>query len=269
MKQTPFLRIIMAIILGALGMLALLFLPSFWFGLVVTLVIGFALYEFFTMLKLKGIPLFRFFGIVVGVLIPLSIIREFIPTPGWEVFLIISALISVFVLQIFRFDSQNAVIAIATTIFGIIYISWLFSFIIRLRTMDGYDGRWMAFFVVFVTKMADAGAYISGSLFGKHLLIARISPKKTIEGFVGALIFGTLAGISIKGSLPFGIWQTGLLSIVLTVFGQIGDFSESLIKRDCQVKDSGNIFPGLGGVMDIIDSLIFSVPVMYVILKHL
>jgi phosphatidate cytidylyltransferase len=127
----------------------------------------------------------------------------------------------------------------------------------------------MVFFAVFVTKMADLGAYITGLLFGRHLLIPRISPRKTIQGLIGGLIFALVAGLSIKPMLPFSLLQTGVFSLILAGFGQIGDLSESLIKRDCQVKDSANIIQGVGGVMDLIDSLLFSVPVMYVILRWL
>ena len=96
-----------------------------------------------------------------------------------------------------------------------------------------------------------------------------ISPKKTIEGALGGLVFSILGGLACKGLLPFGYGQLLVISVSLGILGQLGDLSESLLKRDCQVKDSGNIFPGMGGILDEIDSLLFTAPVFYFILARL
>jgi phosphatidate cytidylyltransferase len=114
-----------------------------------------------------------------------------------------------------------------------------------------------------MTKLGDIGAYLVGSRFGKTPLLPRISPKKSIEGSVGGVLFSVAGALA---SRPFLNLETGRLifmGIVLGVLGQLGDLSESLIKRDCQVKDSGVILPGMGGVLDVMDSLLFTAPVFY------
>jgi phosphatidate cytidylyltransferase len=112
-------------------------------------------------------------------------------------------------------------------------------------------------------KLGDIGAYLIGSRWGKKPLMPHISPKKTVEGSLGGLLFSVLGALISKPFLPFDYLQLCLIAIGLGVLGQLGDLSESLLKRDCQIKDSGAIFPGMGGVLDQIDSLLFTAPVFY------
>ena len=152
-------------------------------------------------------------------------------------------------------------------IFGILYVSWFFSFLIKIRYLPGGLGFVAA--LLLITKLGDIGAYLVGSKWGRKLLLPHISPKKTVEGALGGLFFSIVGGLACKGVLPFGYGQLLVISISFGVLGQLGDLSESLLKRDCQVKDSGNIFPGMGGVLDEIDSLLFTAPVFYFILARL
>jgi phosphatidate cytidylyltransferase len=117
--------------------------------------------------------------------------------------------------------------------------------------------------VLLITKSGDIGAYLIGSRFGKNALLPRISPKKTVEGAAGGLIFSIISALICKPILGFGYFHLVILGICMGILGQLGDLSESLIKRDCEVKDSGKIFPGMGGVLDEIDSLLFVAPVFY------
>ena len=121
--------------------------------------------------------------------------------------------------------------------------------------------------LILITKSADIGAYLVGSKWGKRSLIARISPSKTIEGTIGGLLFGILAAMASKVFLPdlfiFSYPRLILTGAFFGLLGQLGDLSESLIKRDCQAKDSGSIFPGMGGILDLIDSLLFTTPAFY------
>ena len=155
--------------------------------------------------------------------------------------------------------------SISITIFGIIYISWLFSFIVKIRFLP--YGIALLGALIFITKATDVGAYLIGSRFGKHTFISRISPKKTVEGTVGGLFFGILAAIASSSFLPnigvFSFVHLVFIGLCLGIIGQLGDLSESLIKRDCLTKDSSNAIPGIGGVMDVIDSLLFTSPVFY------
>ena len=117
--------------------------------------------------------------------------------------------------------------------------------------------------MLLITKLGDIGAYLIGSSFGKHPLIPRISPKKTIEGAFGGLLFSVLGALASRIFLGFDYLHLILIGLGLGILGQLGDLSESLLKRDCGIKDSGSIFPGMGGVLDEIDSLLFAGPVFY------
>jgi phosphatidate cytidylyltransferase len=236
-------------------------------GLAIILFIIGGLYEYFLMLEKKGISIYKYFGIGMGTIIPLSIMFKFEPTKSWELLFIVLALFFLILMQFKRRDSSGVIVDISTTLFGILYVSWFFSFLIKIRYLSGGLGFLAA--LLLITKLGDIGAYLVGSKWGKRLLIPHISPKKTVEGALGGLFFSILGGLACKGLLPFTYWQLLIISISLGVLGQLGDLSESLLKRDCQVKDSGNIFPGMGGVLDEIDSLLFTAPVFYFILARL
>jgi len=236
-------------------------------SLVIILFIIGGLYEYFMMLEKKGISIYKYFGIGMGTVIPLSIMFRFEPTKSWELLFIVLALFFLILMQFKRRDSSGVIVDISTTLFGILYVSWFFSFLIKIRYLPGGLGFLAA--LLLITKLGDIGAYLVGSKWGKKLLIPRISPKKTIEGSLGGLVFSILGGLACKSILPFSYGQLLIISVSLGVLGQLGDLSESLLKRDCQVKDSGNIFPGMGGVLDEIDSLLFTAPVFYFILARL
>lgn len=234
-------------------------------SLTVVLFIIAGLYEFFLMLERKGTATYRYFGIALGSLIPVSIMLRFELTKGWEFLFIVLALLFLVIMQFKRRQHTGAIIGISTTIFGIVYISWSFSFLVKIRYLE--DGLVLLAALLLITKSCDIGAYLIGSRFGKHPLVPSISPHKTIEGALGGIIFSILATIIFKPTLHFSYPTLILLGVGMSILGQLGDISESLIKRDCQVKDSGNIFPGLGGVLDQIDSLLFTAPVFYFFLS--
>ena len=137
-----------------------------------------------------------------------------------------------------------------------------FSFFIKLKFLP--DGTRLVAFLIVVTKMGDVGAYLVGNYMGKHALIPRISPNKTVEGTMGGLVFSILTAVASKAYLakfPYGHLIT--LGILLGILAQVGDLAESLLKRDCGVKDSGKNLSGFGGILDLIDSLIFTAPIFY------
>jgi phosphatidate cytidylyltransferase len=164
-------------------------------------------------------------------------------------------------MQFVRRESSGVIAGISVTIFGILYIAWFLSFLVKIRYMP--NGAWLLGTLLLITKSGDIGAYLVGSRFGKTLLIPRISPKKSIEGALGGLIFSVLAALVSKNFLLYSWTHLLMLGICLGILGQLGDLSESLMKRDCGVKDSGRIFSELGGVLDVIDSLLFTGPVFY------
>jgi phosphatidate cytidylyltransferase len=253
-------RIISAILLIFLTIVGII-VDWIFISLVILLTI-FGLYEFFTLIEKKGIQIYKYFGIVVGSIIPLSIYFKFELTKGWELLFTVLLLVVIFLLQFARKDSRGAVEGVSTLVFGILYIAWLFSFIVKIRYLP--EGKSLLAALLLITKSGDIGAYLIGTRWGRRLLIARISPKKSVEGAIGGFIFSILAALASKIFIPdFSYPHLFIVGMFLGVLGQLGDLSESLIKRDCQMKDSGNIFPGIGGVLDIIDSLLFTIPAFY------
>jgi phosphatidate cytidylyltransferase len=241
-------------------------------GLAVTVFIVIGLYEFFTMLEKKGIRIYKYFGIAIGVIIPLSIVFQFKLTNGWELLLILLAVLALILMQFARRDNSGTIVGISTTIFGILYVSWFLSFMIKIRYFQGGEGLLLS--LLLITKMGDIGAYLFGSRFGKIPLIPRISPKKTVEGAIAGLLFSVCGALISKPFLPAPYYQLSYYQLIgiglfLGVLAQAGDLSESLMKRDCQVKDSGTIFSGMGGVLDVIDSLLFTAPVFYFYLSFI
>jgi len=232
-------------------------------GLAVTFIVAAGLSEFFGMLEKKGLKIYKRFGMLVGAVIPLSIMLRFELTRGWELFFLAAGLLTLIILQFSRRDNSGAIVDISVTIFGIIYIAWFLSFLIKIRYMDG--GLRLIAMLLLIAKGGDIGAYLLGSRFGRTPLLPRISPRKSVEGAAGGLLFSVAAGVisGVLFKLPLTLAHLLFLGVSLGILAQLGDLSESLVKRDCQVKDSGNFFPGMGGILDVVDSLIFTAPVFY------
>ncbi len=152
---------------------------------------------------------------------------------------------------------------------GLIYVPLLLGHLVLLRQLP--DGRGWVFLVLFAVMACDSLAYFSGVTFGKHKLYPEVSPKKSIEGSLGGLV-GSCLGVWLAAALflpSFGAEHVILVGLLLGVVGQIGDLFESLLKRACGVKDSGGIFPGHGGILDRLDSLLFAFPLAYYLARLL
>ena len=259
-------RLVSSTIMISLSICAVL---NRWVFIIVLLALTIGgLYEFFYLIKKKGIPIYSYTGIIFGVMIPLSIFFQFEPTKRWELLFIVLVLLLIFILQLNRRDNTNAIVGISTTLFGVLYVSWFFSFLIKIRFLiPGVGGIKLLGFILLVTKCGDMGALLIGSKIGKHPLLPRVSPNKTIEGSVGSFLFSALAAVLSRALLPaelnLSIIHVAFIGFFFGGIGQLGDMSESLIKRDCNVKDSGKLLPALGGVLDAIDSLLFSAPAFY------
>jgi len=237
------------------------------------------LWEFYRMLDHKHLPNFKILGLICGVI---SISGSFIyyrklglaSSYDFEVAVIVFFLIVVFARQMFeRTRDIRPVETMAYTIFGFLYVVWLFNFMTKLVYLfphqgNHFTGQYYVLYCIVVTKFSDMGAYVVGSLCGKHLLIPHISPKKTWEGFFGAIGFAVvgsygmlfLSGERLKYLNPL---HAGILGVLLGFAAIIGDLAESIIKRSTDTKDSGNILPGIGGVLDLIDSLLFTAPLLF------
>lgn len=150
-----------------------------------------------------------------------------------------------------------------TTFLGLLYIGVTLSTVVSVRSLPA--GEWLALFLAVVTWASDSGAYYAGTLWGKHLLIPSISPKKTVEGVFGGLLLAILAALVAQVWFTSQLSSTDalLLGILITISGLVGDLFESVIKRRQGVKDSGGILPGHGGMLDRLDSLLFTAPTFY------
>lgn len=236
-------------------------------ALLITVFIVAGLFEFFGMLEKKGISIYKYFGIAMGAVIPLSILFRFELTTSWELLFVVCALLILILMQFRRRDNSGVIVSISTTIFGILYVSWFMSFLIKIRYLPRGTGLLLA--AILITKAGDIGAYLVGMRFGRTPFAPRVSPNKSIEGALGGLVLSILVAVAASPLLHLPLAHLVFIGFLLGILGQLGDLSESLMKRDCQVKDSGSIFPGLGGVLDFIDSLIFTAPAFYFYINFL
>jgi phosphatidate cytidylyltransferase len=226
--------------------------------------IGAGLWEFFNLAQKKGIFVYKYFGVLIGMLVPI-ILHFQSGLEGYfavEPFFIVIACLFTFVLLFTRRENSQALASISVTMFGLMYIAWFFSFFIKIKFLP--QGALLVAFLVLVTKMGDVGAYFAGRSLGRHSLIPRISPNKTVEGTIGGLIASVATALISKLYLPaFSFAHLLTLGILLGILAQVGDLAESLVKRDCNVKDAGDNISGFGGVLDVIDSLLFTAPIFY------
>lgn len=173
-------------------------------------------------------------------------------------------------------EKEGAILDLAFSAFGLLYIAVPMGMLLGvLYGNNGQDGRWWVAYLLVVTKITDMGAYFGGSLWGRRKLAPTISPGKTIEGALVGLACATLASFvfycisSYSGASGFKLDKIHWLwlGLILGCIGQFGDLSESLLKRDANKKDS-NALPGLGGILDLIDSLLFNTFIIYLYLNY-
>lgn len=248
-----------------------------WFTILVALWGLLAALEFYRMVAASKVSPLTYFGLIWTLLFILSPHFDYATlTP----FLLTSAVILSLIWLLLRRQKEGAFIGWVWTIGGILYIGWLLSYFVALR--GGYHplsitettGRNWVFLALFTTFASDTAAFFVGRALGKHHLAPRISPGKTWEGAIAG-VFGAII-LSLFFTLPklfsvsnplylqdFSYWQAIPLGLLVSVFGQLGDLVESLLKRNMGVKDSGTLIPGHGGILDRIDSVVFAGVVVY------
>ena len=245
--------------------------------------------EYFQMLRAAAVKCFPRFGILLAVVYSGGIYWHFL-RGGASVPQDVDAL-AVFIAIAVPFALQlrnpirglEGVVAVAANLLGFVYIAFLFNFAARVtfiapgaNAIPGLvsnSGAFLLLWLLAVTKFTDMGAYIVGSMIGRHKMIPHVSPGKTWEGFGGALLFSQLAACGLYALFPvdlafFNGWgHVVLLGVLLAVLAVIGDLAESVLKRAINAKDSGTMLPGIGGSLDLIDSLCFTAPALYFYLK--
>src|SRR5256884_6029204 len=243
-----------------------------------------ALWEFYRMLDHKGLPNFKITGMICGAVMLVGSFYYFskIGPAGsydFEVAVLLFFLLTVFGRQMFaRLRHDEPLQTMAYTLFGLLYVLWLFNFITKIvyltpRSSAGVvTGQFYVLYLIAVTKFSDMGAYLTGSAIGRHLMVPHISAKKTWEGFCGAIGFALLCSLALfklmPGHLPALTWtHATVLGLLLGVAAVLGDLAESIIKRSTDVKDSGNLLPGIGGALDLLDSLLFTAPLLFFYLR--
>jgi len=241
--------------------------------------------EFYGLVQKRGLICFKEWGLAGGILLVAGTFVFFqaettLPhrllagqVNDYEVSFLILFVLGLCVRQFVSQRNAAGLLAISTTLFGLMYVPWLLNFIQKINFYPGIEGQYFVLYFIVVTKGSDIGAYCVGSLLGRHKMIPRISPGKTWEGFGGALLFSLTVSLVFArlggGHLAGLSWlHATVLGLLLGGAAVVGDLVESLFKREAEVKDSGRLFPGIGGILDLLDSLLFNAPLMYVYMRY-
>lgn len=254
------------------------FIPILICSLLVSLA---CLYEFYMICdKGDGQRPFMAWGMALGVIINIIMyVFAFGKIYGYTAYIpsfdarIIMAVVSIvitalFVIQILKMPITGAIYSLSVTIFGIMFIVFSFSHIILMKALR--DGFYYILILNIVVMINDSAAYFGGRMFGKHKASFKVSPNKSWEGYFFGLLFSILAMIITSqvfeiffGKNLFNMIEATLLGVALCITGNIGDLAESAVKRDGAIKDSGSIIPGHGGMWDVFDAMIVSLPFFY------
>lgn len=243
--------------------------------------------ELYRLLEEKGAHPLVSYGLAGGAALP---VVAYVGSEYHATILMTATLLAVMIRQVGKAQIAEAMASISGTFFGVFYVGWLLAHAVVLRNFDravvehqgvaaarelgfGPDtGIFLVIFCLSAVVLCDAGAYFAGRRFGRRKLAPRISPSKSVEGAVGGLALGTVGALVAKGvfdlfwpelSRPLGWIAAAAMGLLVSIAGMIGDLVESLLKRDAHTKDAGQLLPGMGGVLDRIDSPLLGIPVMY------
>ena len=281
-------RIITALILGVLLLLALFQLPTEWFTWMSLGVFGYAAYEWSKLAEIKSKVnqlLYAGGAVLLGVVLYFGFLDQTLWTLTGQ--LTENNYLLMFVACIWWFVSSLLVMIyprgnrvwqhqpVVKAVFGYLTVvpAWLALLTIRNwhYILDEDKGAWLALFVFGIVWAADIGAYFAGKKFGSHKLMPNVSPGKTIEGFLGGMAAVVLLTLYVLWNTDVSLSDWAVLTLCCIAIGVIsafGDLSESMLKRDAGMKDSGNILPGHGGLLDRIDSLTAAMPVFLVFFSN-
>ncbi len=257
-------RIVVAII-GIPFLLFMSYVGGIPFLFTVCCIVVWSLYEFYWIAGLVNFRPFRTAGILGSLFLCFNAFGSWEPGTG----LIFTFLILVvFLFQIARQDIPSAISSVSVTVFGVLYIGWLGSYLIMIRRLPA-SGTQYIYLLFMSTWLIDNGAYTAGKLWGKHKLIESISPKKTVEGVIGASISGIAALFVARWWFlhQLSVSDCILLGLALSIIAVFGDLAESVLKRNAGIKDTGTVLPGHGGMLDRFDSILFTAPALYYYIK--
>ncbi len=262
--------------------------PSAVDGALLAAIAGLAILEFYRLLDRAGIPSFRVLGVAFSTLLVAVTWASYAFGAvflSWELeqAVLFSLVIAILVRQFPQKHNDQPLATMACTLLGFLYVPFLFNYFTKLAfawepvgplDVASATGRLLVFYLIAVVKFTDVGAFAVGLRWGRRRLIPRISPAKTWEGLAGgiaaglatSLVFWWLAGGRF-GVLSLRLQDAVALGLLLPVVGTFGDLTESMLKRAAQAKDSGGLVPGMGGLLDVLDSLLFAAPVMFIYTK--
>jgi|TARA_B110000240_G_C13501390_1_gene454018 phosphatidate cytidylyltransferase len=217
------------------------------------------------MIKLKNYASYIFFAILLFLMIKrqdsFAIIGILAITMGSSMYLIYQ----LFAKKQIKFSNDRSKLGVS-----IRYVIFSMCFLILLPMYKGSFHPYLMISILSIIWINDSFAFLVGKNFGKNKLFPTVSPKKTIEGFFGGLVFSLLAGLLIsKYNLDFSMLNWLIIAVIVSTIGTIGDLVESKFKRQAKMKDSGNIMPGHGGILDRLDSLLFAAPFVYLYINFI
>lgn len=255
-----------AAIVVALVLITALLVGLFLFPLVLALLAGTAagigVWEIARSLSYRGIRIPRAPAVIAALLMPLAAYQ------GGAQYLSIAMVLSVTIVVVWRAfgPKEGMLLSIMGSVFALIWASFLLSAALLLYHSE--DGPFKILTVILLAVSSDTFGYAVGVVWGKHPMAPRISPKKSWEGFAGSLSGAVVVGILCSVFLLGDTWWEGaVLAVAIVAVATLGDFSESMIKRELGIKDMGTLLPGHGGVMDRIDSILFAVITGYVLFE--
>jgi phosphatidate cytidylyltransferase len=231
------------------------------FGALAGIALAIALHEYFRLLAARGLEPQRLTGLLVGTALLLDVARPSGPHPPfWP-----AAIVLLLGRALARPDLAGAVPAAAATLLGAVYLGALGGTMVALRSLDPAEGPWRVLLLLVIVMGADTLAFFAGHALGRHRLAPAVSPGKTVEGALGGVVGGVAGAFVVRelGLPGLPALHVAGLGVLVSVLGIVGDLDESLLKRWAGVKDSGALFPGHGGMLDRLDSLLFGAPVLY------
>jgi len=263
-KYNNFLKRTATTIIGVFLAFFIIFWEEFPFFIIVIIIALLGLKELYSIADKQGYkPSYILGGILTLYFIFISIYDYDVCSLNYYIANIIITffIMLTFILQLFKKDYSKVLAEISITIFGSIYLGYLLSFLLKIKDLP--NGNYYLISLLIITWANDIGAYLIGTKFGKNKIFPKISPKKTIEGSIGGIIFSIAGTFALKNWLNLTFSELISLGLIIAIIAQLGDLFESVLKRGSGIKDSGTLIPGHGGILDCLDSLIFTGPVFY------
>lgn len=266
MKTRIILGSILTLIIAAIFFTDIFFKMIICIPILLMIVTSLGLFEFFRITEKKGYKPLKFTTIIFALIligVHWGALQKKLNLQIQFIMLILT--LYIIGLLLYLIFTKGRIKDISISIFGLIYIWFLLSFTLWIINIDRV-GIFLLIFIIAITKAGDIGAIFVGKKFGRKKIYPNISPNKTFEGYLGGLFSSIIVAFIFAEILKeiYFSWLTTLVwGIIIDVFGQLGDLVESFIKRQFDVKDSSKLFPEFGGVLDLIDSLILTVPIGY------